>query len=90
MKLPYITVTAPPGVITPIHEEDGSGPSGQLRVTSADVAKVRYSRTTMRAIGRGDLIPCDMNGARVGVHLAIPPDDMESIVPVRPKKGASK
>lgn len=75
----HITVTAPQGVTTPIHRLDGSEPGGgQLCVRAGEIVRVRYagSQTVRRSIGRGDLIPCDMNGASVGVALAFAPDEL--------------
>lgn len=76
----HITVTAPPGVTAPIHPTDGHEPGGgQLRVTSDVVARVRYagSQSIRRAIARGDLIPCNMDGALVAsVDLAACPQEM--------------
>lgn len=78
MKPPsHITVTAPSGVLVPIHPDDGTGPGGvQLRASSEIVIRVRYagSQSVRRAIARGDLIPCDMDGAAVAsAHLAACP-----------------
>jgi len=74
----YITVTAPAGVRTPIHPDDGREPGGaQLHVTASGVYRVRYSQAIRRALGRGDLLACDMNGAAVAsVDLAAAPDDI--------------
>lgn len=75
----YITVTAPSGRRTPIHHEDGTEPGGgQLCVVAGEIIRVRYagSQTIRRSIGRGDLIPCDMNGAAVGVALAASADEL--------------
>lgn len=74
----HITVTAPTGKVTPIHESDGIAPGGvQLRVTAEAVERVRYSQSVRRAIGRGDLIPCNMSGAAVpSIDLAAAPDDL--------------
>lgn len=73
----HITVTAPAGRITPIHSRDGGSITGtQPQVVAGEVHRVRYSQDVRRAIGRGDLIPCDMNGARVGIELAAAPDDL--------------
>lgn len=70
----HITVTAPPGVTAPIHPTDGHEPGGgQLRVTCHMVARVRYagSQSIRRAIARGDLVPCNMDGGLVAsVDLA--------------------
>lgn len=73
----HITVTAPTGKVTPIHESDGIAPGGvQLRVTAGAVERVRYSQSVRRAIGRGDLIPCNMSGAAVpSVDLAAAPEE---------------
>jgi hypothetical protein len=64
----HITVTAPPGRMTPIHTADGAEPGGaQLRVVEGEIVRVRYagSQAVRRAIVRGDLIMCDLNGAPV-------------------------
>jgi len=75
----HITVTAPPGVTAPIHPSDGHEPGGgQLRVTYDVVARVRYagSQSIRRAIARGDLIPCNMDGGPVAsVDLAACPEE---------------
>lgn len=75
----HITVTAPAGVTTPIHPTDGHEPGGgQLRITSDVVARVRYagSQSIRRAIARGDLVPCNMDGAPVAsVDLAWCPEE---------------
>lgn len=88
----YITVTAPPDRVTPIHKDDGQEHSGaQLRVIAGRVSRVRYSQTTRRAIGRGDLIPCNMSGAAVpSVDLAAAPDLADSIAQVlTPERSAA-
>lgn len=60
----YITVTAPTGMVTPIHKDDGIEPNGaQLRVTADRQVQVRASQSIRRAIARGDLIACNMSGA---------------------------
>ena len=81
----HITVTAPSDRVTPIHKDDGIEPSGaQLRVRAGFVARVRYSQSVRRAIGRGDLIPCNMAGAAVpSVTLAAAADDFAA-GPARP------
>lgn len=75
----FITVTAPQGKRTPIHHLDGAEPGGGLLCVEAGQAvRVRYagSQSIRRSIARGDLIPCDMNGAAVGVALAAAPDEL--------------
>ncbi len=53
----HITVTAPPGKLTPIHYEDSTEPGGlPLRVSAGNVHRVRYSQAVRRSIARGDLI----------------------------------
>lgn len=76
--LTHITVTAPDGVRAPIHPRDGRDPTGvPLCVVAGVVDRVRWSLEVRRAIGRGDLIPCDMNGAYVAsVELAAAPDEL--------------
>lgn len=81
MKPPptHITVTAPEGRTAPVHPSDGVEPGGaQLRVTSDDIARVRFlgSGAIRRSIARGDLIPCDMNGATVDVDAAAAPAEL--------------
>ncbi len=74
----HVTVTAPEGRHTPVNSSDGVEPGGaQLYVTSAHVCRVKYSHTTIRSIGRGDLILCDMNGNRVAsAELAAAPEEI--------------
>lgn len=74
----HIKVTAPKGRMTPIGRADGTEPGGGLlHVTSAVVCRVRYSQDVRRAMARGDLIPCDMNGAACTITLADAPDELE-------------
>lgn len=62
----HVTVTAPPGRLTPIHPDDGSGVGGlRLTVDPDHVARVRWSPTTRRAHKRGDLILCKLDGTPV-------------------------
>lgn len=78
MALPtHVTVTAPEGRRTPVHRDDGVEPGGgQLVVTHEAVRRVRWSQTTMRSRGRGDLILCNMDGGPVdSVDLAAAPED---------------
>src|SRR5262249_30685076 len=76
----HITVTAPAGRLTPIHRQDGAEPGGGLLFASEGaVVRGRYagSQSVRRAIARGDLIPCDMNGASVAsAELAAAPDEL--------------
>lgn len=73
----HITVTAPAGVRTPIHPNDGIRPGGDpLFVVAGAVERVRYSQTIRRALGRGDLIACNMDGAPVTVALAAAPSEL--------------
>jgi len=76
----HITVTAPPGRVTPIHSMDGAEPGGaQLRVIEGEVVRVRFagSQAVRRAIARGDLVMCDLNGAPVAsADLAACPADL--------------
>lgn len=74
----HVTVTAPEGRMTPVAAQDGAEPGGNpLHVTSDDVARVRYSHTTIRSLARGDLILCDLNGSSVAsVELASCPTDL--------------
>lgn len=70
----HITVTAPPGRTTPIHQLDGRGPA-----VDGEVIRVRFagSHTVRRSIGRGDLIPCDMSGSAVpSIELAAAPEEI--------------
>ena len=84
----HITVTAPPDRETPIGKADGIEPNGgQLRVTAASVRRVRYSQDVRRAIGRGDLIPCNMSGAAVpSVDLAAAPHELPGPLPKKEAK----
>jgi hypothetical protein len=79
-NLTHVTVTAPEGKRTPIHPDDGVEPGGaQLHVVAPNVYRVRYSQAIRRACGRGDLIPCDANGAPVAsLELAAAPDDLKA------------
>lgn len=76
----HITVTAPPGKVTPVHRNDGQDlGGGQLRVTSQFVDRVRFagSQAIRRSIARGDLVMCDLNGAPVAsAELAAAPDEL--------------
>lgn len=76
--LTHITVTAPEGVRAPIHPRDGRDPTGlPLHVVSGIVDRVRWSQEIRRAIARGDLFPCDMDGARVAsAELAAAPAEL--------------
>lgn len=78
-KISHVTVTAPEGRRTPIHPNDGTEPGGgQLYSTAEFVDRVAYSSTTIRAISRGDLVLCDLNGARVpSVELASAPTEID-------------
>ena len=74
----HITVTAPAERVTPIHKRDGGTVTGaQPQVIAGEIHRVRYSQDVRRAIGRGDLVPCDMNGAPCGVELAAAPDEID-------------
>lgn len=78
--LTHVTVTAPEGRRTPIHESDGKAGTEQLQVVPGIVDRVRWSRLTSRAVGRGDLILCDLNGAPVAsVELADAPDELPGL-----------
>jgi len=86
MAIPtHITVTAPPGRLTPIHPNDGTDPGGHPTKAVAGVVKrVRFSQTIRRAIARGDLIPCDLDaGAVSGPSAAAAPDDLEAALAAR-------
>jgi len=76
----HITVTAPPGRMTPVGRRDGVEPGGgQLRVVDGEVVRVRFagSSSVRRSIARGDLIMCDMNGAPVAsADLAAAPAEL--------------
>lgn len=74
----HVTVTAPEGRRTPVNADDGVEPGGgQMFVTSAHVCRVRYTHTTIRSIGRGDLVLCNMDGSPVvSVDLASAPDEL--------------
>jgi len=79
MALPtHVTVTAPDdGRRTPVHPDDGVEPGGgPLFVTAERVRRVAYSHTTLRSIGRGDLILCNMDGEPVdSAELAVAKPD---------------
>lgn len=76
----FITVTAPEGVTSPIHPNDGSDPNkpAGLQVTSGMVARVRYSQDIRRSIARGDLIPCTIDGKIEKAGRAITLDEADS------------
>lgn len=70
----HITVTAPPGRVTPIHHLDGRGPA-----EAGVIIRVRFagSHTIRRSIARGDLIPCTMAGSVApSIELAAAPDEL--------------
>lgn len=94
MALPtHILVTAPDGRRTPVDARDGVEPGGgQLCVTSDVVCRVRYSHTTVRSVGRRDLILCDMDGNPVdSVELAAAPAEFcESKIAKRSKTARPK
>lgn len=87
----HITVTAPAGRTTPVHKRDGGSITGtQSQVVAGEVHRVRYSQDVRRSIGRGDLVPCDMDGAPCVVELAAAPDDLPGYkiaIAAKPKKG---
>ncbi len=78
-KITHITVTAPEGRVAPIHADDWCGPGGEPpAVRHGVVCRVKYSQTVRRAIARGDLIPCDMDGKRAAsANAASAPRDIE-------------
>jgi hypothetical protein len=82
----HITVTAPAGRTTPIHTRDGVTIDGtQLQAVAGVIHRVRYSQDVRRSIGRGDLVPCDMDGKECGVDLAAAPDALpEHSIKIRP------
>ncbi len=93
----HITVTAPIGRHTPIHPSDGAEPGGGLLyVEPSTVCRVRYSQTIRRALSRGDLIACNMDGAPSTVTLAAAPEDLPggkislASRAEPPKKGSAK
>lgn len=92
MALPtHVTVTAPEGRHTPVDAADGVEPGGGLMYVTPDrVRRVRYSHTTLRSIGRGDLVLCNMDGAPVeSVALAACPEELPGgFLAVAVKKGA--
>lgn len=78
----HITVTAPEGRLVPIHPSDGTDPSGMLlHVEAGTVCRVRYSQSTRRAINRGDLIPCSLEGRPVDVDAADCPKALDELEP---------
>lgn len=85
----HISVTAAAGRKPPIHSDDGREPGGGLLLADEDsVIRVRYSQAIRRAIGRGDLVPCNMDGAPCTVALAAAPAELPAHRLA--KKGASK
>lgn len=87
-KITHITVSAPEGRCTPIHREDGVEPGGApLRIVAGKVGRVVYSQTIRRAIARGDLFPCDMDGRRVeSATMASAPRDLLDRKPAKEPK----
>lgn len=77
----HVTVTAPPGRLTPIHPNDGVDLAGHpLRVRPGEIRRVRWSENTRRAVARGDLILCDRAGKEVGLPKdAACPDDLPDL-----------
>ena len=61
----HITVTAPEGRTTPISPNDGTDGGALLYVKHGQVTRVAYSQDVRRSIGRGDLIPCTLEGKHV-------------------------
>jgi hypothetical protein len=88
----YIRVTAPEGRRTPVHPIDGSAPGGGLLyVIAGETRRVRWSQSTRRAVGNGDLIPCDAAGHQLPVAAAVCPEDIEGgpiVLPAPAEKGS--
>lgn len=78
----HITVTAPEGRKTPIAPNDGVDPSGTLLyVDPGSVCRVRYSADVRRAIGRGDLVLCDLQAKPVKeLEQAACPKQLEEVI----------
>jgi hypothetical protein len=90
--LTHVTVIAPPERRTPVDAADGVEPGGgPLYVTADEVRRIKYSHTTIRSIGRGDLILCNMDGEPVAsVDLAAAPVELEGgRLPVKARKAPS-
>lgn len=90
----HVTVTAPPGRLTPIHEGDGRRPGGaQLLVAPGMIERVKLSQHTMRSITRGDLVLCTMDGKTVASYelaaAPVPLDTIPAPAPIKPAGGAS-
>lgn len=47
-----------------------------LYADSCSVIRVRWSQDIRRSVTRGDLVPCDANGAPVTVTLAASPNEL--------------
>ena len=75
----FITVTAPEGRKTPIHPHDGTDPTGALlHVEPGRVTRVRYSQDVRRAVNRGDLIPCGLDGRACALARADAPNALDT------------
>lgn len=77
----HITVTAPEGRKTPIAPNDGIDPeSHMLFVDPGTVCRVRYSADVRRAITRGDLVPCGLDGKPVELEKAGCTKQLEEVI----------
>lgn len=91
----HIFVTAPEGRLTPIHKDDGIEPGGGvLYVKPGEVRPVRYwtsdgrtSTTVRRAVTRGDLVLCNMDGTPVESFESAAVHDEHVSSEGRPVKG---
>lgn len=96
----HIFVTCPEGRLAPVHKDDGIEPGGGVMyVRPGEVRRVRYwledgrtSQTTRRAVGRGDLVLCNMDGAPVDSYeAAAAPDELpDNRRPVAPDRKTRK
>lgn len=94
----HIFVTAPPGRRTPLHSWNGTEPGGGVQyVEPGKATRVRFvnpdgastCQTLRRAIARGDLQLCNMNGALVD-SFAAADASVEGEAPApRAKKGGA-
>lgn len=76
----FIYGTAPEGRKTPIAPSDGTDPAtgGILMLEPGRVTRIAYSQDVRRAIARGDILTCNMEGATVSLEGADAPDALDN------------